>query len=51
MERNKLSKEAAEARIDSQISNKERVEAANVVLCTQWDYEITQQQVSIKIDC
>ncbi|XP_029642104.1 bifunctional coenzyme A synthase isoform X1 [Octopus sinensis] len=45
MERNKMSKEDAEARIDSQLSNKERVEAANVVLCTQWDYEITQQQV------
>ncbi|GAB1603370.1 bifunctional coenzyme A synthase-like [Argonauta hians] len=45
MERNKLKQEDAEARINSQLSNKERVKQANVILCTQWEYEVTQQQV------
>ena len=45
-ERNKLTEEQARQRLNSQISNLERVEMSNVVLCTLWEYEYTQQQVS-----
>ncbi|XP_064648373.1 bifunctional coenzyme A synthase-like isoform X2 [Lineus longissimus] len=45
MERNKMSEEEAMKRIDSQLSNTERVSQANVVLSTLWDYDVTQKQV------
>ena len=45
MERNKLSKEEATRRIESQLSNQARVNQANVIICTLWEYEVTQKQV------
>ncbi|GFR61245.1 bifunctional coenzyme A synthase [Elysia marginata] len=45
MSRNSLSQDAAEKRIDSQMSNVERIQRANVAFCTQWDTQITDQQV------
>ena len=47
MERNKLSEEKAVQRIESQLSNLERVHKANVVLSTLWAYEVTQRQVRV----
>ena len=45
MERNKLSEEQATQRIESQIENSERIDRANVVLSTLFEYEYTQLQV------
>lgn len=45
VERDGKTQEEAERRIDSQLSNKERVSRANVVFCTQWAGEYTQEQV------
>jgi hypothetical protein len=46
IERNNLTEEQAQQRLNAQISNIERVEMSNVILCTLWEYEYTQQQVS-----
>ncbi|CAJ0932697.1 unnamed protein product, partial [Mesorhabditis belari] len=35
----------AEARLNAQIDNKKRVDASNVVFCSQWAYEETRAQV------
>ncbi|XP_061087388.1 bifunctional coenzyme A synthase [Conger conger] len=43
--RDGLSEEDARRRLQSQWSNAQRVEHANVVLCTLWDPDITQRQV------
>ena len=43
--RDGLSQEQAANRIKSQISNKERVDKANVAICTLWEPEFTQEQV------
>nr|XP_045618010.1 bifunctional coenzyme A synthase-like isoform X1 [Procambarus clarkii]XP_045618011.1 bifunctional coenzyme A synthase-like isoform X1 [Procambarus clarkii] len=45
MERDGKTQEEAEKRIDNQMSNKDRVARANVVFCTQWSGDYTQQQV------
>lgn len=45
VERDGKSQEEAERRIDSQMSNADRVARANVVFCTQWSGDYTQQQV------
>ncbi len=45
VERNKLSEEDALKRIRSQMSNQDRVDRGNVILCTLWDYSVTQKQV------
>lgn len=45
VERDGRTQEEAERRIDSQLSNKERVSRANVIFCTQWAQEYTQDQV------
>ncbi|XP_033762317.1 bifunctional coenzyme A synthase-like [Pecten maximus] len=45
VERNKFSEEEACKRLDSQMTNQERVNRSHVVLCTQWEYEYTQKQV------
>ncbi|KAL4216382.1 hypothetical protein ACF0H5_024109 [Mactra antiquata] len=45
VERNNLTGEQAEQRVKSQISNSDRVNKANVILCTLWEYDYTQQQV------
>ena len=44
-ERNGLSEEEALQRIHSQADNQYRVDRSNVVLCTLWDYSVTQVQV------
>ena len=43
--RDGLPQEQAANRIKSQISNKERVDKANVAICTLWEPELTQEQV------
>ncbi|KAK4291551.1 hypothetical protein Pmani_035629 [Petrolisthes manimaculis] len=45
MERDGKTEAEAERRVDSQLSGRAMVEAANVVFCTQWSTEYTQQQV------
>jgi len=45
VDRNGLSGEEALKRIDSQMTNKQRVARANVVLCTLWHPDVTQKQV------
>lgn len=45
LSRDGISKEQAVNRINSQISNEERVAKANVTICTLWEPEFTQQQV------
>ena len=43
--RDGISEEQAANRIKSQISNEERVNKANVAICTLWEPEFTQEQV------
>ncbi|XP_042210072.1 bifunctional coenzyme A synthase-like [Homarus americanus] len=45
VERDGKSQKEAQRRINSQLSNRDRVARANIVFCTQWDGEYTQQQV------
>ncbi|NWZ17304.1 COASY synthase, partial [Agelaius phoeniceus] len=44
--RDGLTEEAARRRLQSQMSNRQRVEQSQVVLCSLWEPEITRQQVS-----
>lgn len=44
-ERNKLSEEEAMKRINFGVTNSELVSKSNVILCSEWEYEYTQQQV------
>ncbi|KAF4787475.1 Coenzyme A synthase [Turdus rufiventris] len=43
--RDGLTEEAARHRLQSQMTNKQRVEQSQVVLCTLWEPDITRQQV------
>ncbi|XP_069608026.1 bifunctional coenzyme A synthase [Ranitomeya imitator] len=45
IKRDGVSEEAAKNRLASQMSNRERVKASNVVLSTLWEPEITQKQI------
>ncbi|KAJ8313526.1 hypothetical protein KUTeg_008087 [Tegillarca granosa] len=45
IDRNRFSETEAAKRVDSQMSNEERWQKSNVVLCSLWEYEYTQQQV------
>ena len=45
LSRDGVSEEQAKKRIKSQISNEERLEKANVAICTLWEPEFTQEQV------
>lgn len=45
MERDGLSEEEAELRLNAQMSNEDRIKAANVVFCSLWEYETTTKQV------
>ncbi|XP_038024776.1 bifunctional coenzyme A synthase [Anas platyrhynchos] len=45
MDRDGLSEGAARSRLRSQMSNSQRVEQSQVVLCTLWEPEITRKQV------
>lgn len=44
-ERNNLSEEEAMKRIHLGVTNSELVAKSNVILCSEWEYEYTQQQV------
>lgn len=46
MERNGLSKEEAEKRIQSQLDNKTMIERSNIVFSTEWAVEITDKQAA-----
>ena len=45
MERDGLTEERAKQRLASQVSGREAVDHAHIVLSTQWQYEYTQAQV------
>ncbi|KAF1769579.1 hypothetical protein GCK72_001396 [Caenorhabditis remanei] len=45
VERDNLTKEQAIDRMSSQITNKERIDSSNLVLCSLWKYEETRAQV------
>ena len=45
LSRDGVSEEQAKNRIKSQISNEERLEKANVAICTLWEPEFTREQV------
>ncbi|XP_077979319.1 bifunctional coenzyme A synthase-like [Glandiceps talaboti] len=47
IDRDGLSEERAVNRIESQLSNQERIDNANVVFSTLWDPEVTQSQVEV----
>ncbi|XP_010583925.1 PREDICTED: bifunctional coenzyme A synthase isoform X1 [Haliaeetus leucocephalus] len=46
MARDGLSEEAARSRLQSQMTNSQRVEQSQVVLCTLWEPDVTRKQVS-----
>lgn len=46
MARDKLEKDQALRRIQAQMSNKDRVDKANVIFCSLWDYATTERQVA-----
>ena len=46
-ERNKLTEDQAKQRLESQLSNQERVQRSNVILSSLWEPEYTQSQVSV----
>ena len=46
MDRDGRSREEAERRVASQLSNAKRVSQASTVLCTLWQPEVTQRQVA-----
>nr|XP_009672461.1 PREDICTED: bifunctional coenzyme A synthase [Struthio camelus australis] len=45
MDRDGLSEEAAQNRLQSQMTNSQRVEQSHVVLCTLWEPAVTRKQV------
>ena len=44
-DRNNLSNEAAQQRIDSQMSNTDRIARSNVVICPLWEKTVTRKQI------
>ncbi|MEE6526246.1 hypothetical protein FKM82_026751 [Ascaphus truei] len=46
MNRDGVGEEAARKRLASQMTNGQRVERSHVVLCTLWEPEVTQKQVT-----
>jgi len=48
--RDGLSVEQAEARLDSQMPNSEKIAKSNVVFCSCWDYSETERQVMKALD-
>lgn len=50
VERDNLTETQAKDRMSSQISNKERIDNSNVVLCSLWKYEETRGQVDRAVD-
>jgi phosphopantetheine adenylyltransferase/dephospho-CoA kinase len=45
VERDRLSPEQAAKRVECQLSNSDRVDSANVVICSSWEPEVTAAQV------
>ncbi|XP_069490531.1 bifunctional coenzyme A synthase isoform X1 [Ambystoma mexicanum] len=45
IQRDGVSEEAAKSRLANQMTNSQRLQHANVVLCTLWEPEVTQNQV------
>ena len=45
VERDHLTTEQAARRVESQLSNSDRVTSANVVICSTWEPEVTAAQV------
>ena len=45
MKRDGKSREEASQRIDSQLSNAERIAKSHIVFSSEWDYEYTKSQV------
>uniref|UniRef100_A0A8R1DHD7 Bifunctional coenzyme A synthase n=1 Tax=Caenorhabditis japonica TaxID=281687 RepID=A0A8R1DHD7_CAEJA len=50
VERDNLSEDQAKDRMSSQISNKERLDASNLTLCSLWKYEETRAQVDRAVE-
>ncbi|CAD6191009.1 unnamed protein product [Caenorhabditis auriculariae] len=50
VERDNVSEEQAQARMRSQITNKERIDESNVVFCSLWAYEETRAQVDRAVE-
>ncbi|PIC54217.1 hypothetical protein B9Z55_000356 [Caenorhabditis nigoni] len=50
VERDNLTESQAKDRMSSQISNKQRIDASNVVLCSLWKYEETRAQVDRAVE-
>ncbi|XP_038045182.1 bifunctional coenzyme A synthase-like [Patiria miniata] len=51
LDRDRLPEEKARQRIESQLSNQERVDHSNVVFCTSWEPEVTQKQINLTQKC
>ncbi|GMR31542.1 hypothetical protein PMAYCL1PPCAC_01737, partial [Pristionchus mayeri] len=49
-QRDKLNEQQAEARVSSQISNKERLAVSHVAICSDWAREVTQEQVKKAVE-
>uniref|UniRef100_A0A7E4ZY55 CTP_transf_like domain-containing protein n=1 Tax=Panagrellus redivivus TaxID=6233 RepID=A0A7E4ZY55_PANRE len=49
IDRDGLSPEAAEARINAQLSNEDRIALSHVVFCSLWEYSETERQFSLYI--
>ncbi|OQV18897.1 Bifunctional coenzyme A synthase [Hypsibius exemplaris] len=45
MERDEISEEYARARIRSQMSNRDRINQANIAFCSSWAFDVTNAQV------
>lgn len=50
VQRDNLTEEQAKDRMSSQISNKERIDNSNLVLCSLWKYEETRGQVDKAVE-
>ena len=50
MERNGVNEETARSRVSSQLSNEEKIARANVYFCSQWDQQVTLNQVDLAWD-
>ena len=49
-ERDNLTEEEAEARIDAQSSNEVRINESHVVFCSLWEYAETERQIKLALD-
>jgi dephospho-CoA kinase len=47
MDRDHLTRDDAQRRVNAQMSNQERYPHANVLLCTYWSETVTQKQIEL----